>query len=263
MNASSPAWGEGSKFYLPNEDTAVVRMALRLFRARVRRPVFVGGSGMALLEGASVLARPESITFVDLADFQLDYFLCLLRAIEQTSSPAQLREWFSGQVYPELCHHFAQRGLEISCGQVLQALLRRFGVDFFFKETALARVRRLLPHIESERCGIVSHLARSGTRHDFIYLSNVPDYLPEAELDALAAACARHEAPVYLLLTSACADARRAAAAFAQAGFAEHPVTGQLNARNRGLGSPSLVNAWNRPGRIHLYVPNQCRGIHA
>lgn len=263
MNAAAPSWGEGSRFYLPNEDTAVLRMALRLFRTRVRRPVFVGGSGMALLEGASVLAWPEAVTFVDLADFQLDYFLCLLRAIDRTRSPAELRDWFATRVFPELRRHFAQRGLEIGCGQVMKALLLRFGVEFLFKEASLARVRGLLPRIESERCGIASHLARSGSRHDFIYLSNVPDYLPEAELDALAAACARHEAPVYLLLTSACADAGRAAAAFAQAGFAEHPVTGQLNARNRGLGAPNLVNAWNRPGRIHLYVPNPFRGATA
>lgn len=255
MSVVSPSWGEGSRFYLPNEDTAVLRMALRLFRTRVRRPVFVGGSGMALLEGASVLARPESVTFVDLADFQLDYFMCLLRAIKQTRSPAELREWFSAQVCPELRHHFAQRGLEISCEQVLKALLRRFGVEFFFREASLARVRDLIPRIESERCGIVAYLMRSGSRHDFIYLSNVPDYLPEAELDVLAAACFRHKAPVYMLLTSACADAGRTTAAFAAAGFSEHPVTDQLNDRNRGLGSPGLVNAWNRPGRIHLYVP--------
>ncbi|MDR2056368.1 MAG: hypothetical protein LBQ10_10950 [Desulfovibrio sp.] len=255
MSVAAPDWGEDSRFYLPNEDVSVLRTVMRLFRSRVQRPVFVGGSGMALLESSAILSKVETVTFVDLAVFQLDYFERLQCALRQSASPGELQNWFVKQIIPELREHFRRRGLEFTPGQVLLALKRRFNVGFFFDERPFDGVRKLLPYIITKCDDIVSYLARCGTHHDFIYLSNVPDYLPPPALNALASACGRHAAPVYLLLTTACADRDSVIAVFDAAGFREHPVNEQLNARNRGLGSPTLNKTWNRPGRIHLYVP--------
>ncbi|MDR3043275.1 MAG: hypothetical protein LBU75_03310 [Desulfovibrio sp.] len=264
MTACAPDWGGGSRFYLPNEDTAVLRMALRALPSRVRRPVFVGGSGMALLEGISVLPELEEAAYVDLASFQLDYFQSLRDAVERSRSPKELLEWFSALVFPELHAYSARRGIALTLTQVQEALGQRFGLDCFFKKTSLDAVQRLLPRISCTCSDIVSYLSgrdgrhgkdgRNG-RHDFIYLSNVPDYLPPGAVGELATACAAHAAPVYMLVTTACADQALVSSRFSDAGFQEHPVSGALNERNRGLGSPALQAAWNRHGRIHVYMP--------
>ncbi len=257
MSAGNPSWGEGSRFFLPNEDASPLRDALRRLRSRVRNPVFVGGSGMLLLEGARVLHGLETACFVDVAQFQIDYFMSLCAAVRRAGSARALRQWFSQLVYPELREHFLARGQDYPLEAVLRALRRRFGVEFLFQDRALARVRNLLPGVRCVRADILEYLELASTRHDFAYLSNVPDYLPRASLDRLAAACATHRAPAYLLLTSACPDQRAVERAFLDAGFAEHQVSAQLSAGNRGLGAPALETAWNRPGSIHLFLPPQ------
>lgn len=253
----TPAWGGQSRFYLPNEDASALRAALRRLRSRVKNPVFVGGSGMLLLEGARVLPGLETACFVDVAQFQVDYFTALCAAARRSGSARALRQWFCQLVYPELREHFLDRGQDYPLEAVLRALRRRFGVEFLFQDRALARVREALPGVRCLRADILEHLERAAGRHDFVYLSNVPDYLPRARLGRLAAALAAHRAPAYLLVTSACPHPRAVEAAFLEAGFAEHQMSAQLSADNRGLGAPDLQAAWNRPGRIHLYLPPQ------
>lgn len=259
MNGNAPDWGGGSRFYLPNEDAAVVCAAVELFGNRPRRPVFVGGSGMTLLEAAGALPRLETATFVDVADFQFEYFRLLLRALDRAASPDMLRSWFGRIVYPELHHHHLLRGREYSLQHVLAALRDIFGIRFLFDQDAFDRARSVTGRTAAVRTDIASYLARTRIRHDFIYLSNVPDYLDETALKTLFAACRVHKAPVYLLLTSACPDPGVAQWGWEEAGFVTHPDTPRLNSINRGLGSPELRTGWNRPGTIHLLVQSHQR----
>ena len=67
-----------------------MRGAVELLDRRVCRPVFVGGSGMVLLEASAVLSTLERATFVDIAPFQLDCFRELLRAVGRAKSPEAL-----------------------------------------------------------------------------------------------------------------------------------------------------------------------------
>ncbi|MEA4857129.1 MAG: hypothetical protein AAGU21_11565 [Solidesulfovibrio sp.] len=255
MNGRHPDWGGGSRFYLPNEDASVVCAAIKSLRFRVRRPVFVGGSGMTLLEAAATLPRLENVVFVDVADFQFEYFRLLLRAVTGSSSPEMLRAWFGRAIYPALRRHHLARGRDYALDQIFAALRDTFGVRFFFDAPTFDRVQRTVRCIAAVRTDIGSYLARERIAHDFIYLSNVPDYLGEAALERLFAACQVHSAPVYLLLTSACPDPDTVKRTWETAGYAPHPASTRLNAANRGLGSPCLERPWNRPGTIHLLLP--------
>ena len=105
------------------------------------------------------------------------------------------------------------------------------------------------------RDDIVSYLERPGTVHDFIYLGNVPDYLPESALKRLFAACRALRAPIYLLATSACPDTEGLRRCWESAGYAPHPASDRLDGENRGLGSTRLDKSWNRPGTVRLLVP--------
>ena len=261
MNGRNPDWGGGSRFYLPNEDAAVVCAALAGLRPAPRNPVFVGGSGMTLLEAAATLGRLTSAVFVDVADFKFEYFRMLLRAVTESASPEMLRAWFARAVYPELRRHHLARGRDYALEQIFTALRDTFGVRFFFDAPAFDRVQRTIDRIAAVRTDIGSYLARKRITHDFIYLSNVPDYLSQAALQALFTACQVHKAPVYLLLTTACPDPDTVRQAWETAGYAPHPVSPRLDAHNRGLGSPALDRTWNRPGTIHLLVATDQRSI--
>ncbi len=255
MTRQEPDWGIGSRFYLPNEDAAVVRAALGRLRRRPRRPVFVGGSGMALLEAARSLPRLESAVYVDVAAFQFEYFRLLLRAVECSQDPGELRSWFARTVYPELRCHQSGRGRFYDLDQILAAMQHLFGLDFFFDATAFDQARAILGRVVAVRSGIGAYLAAAPVNHDFIYLSNVPDYLVPDDLAALFAACRRHQAAVYLLATSACPDRAVLARAWQTAGYSPHEASARLDFANRGLGSPRLERSWNRPGTIHLLLP--------
>uniref|UniRef100_I2PX05 Uncharacterized protein n=1 Tax=Desulfovibrio sp. U5L TaxID=596152 RepID=I2PX05_9BACT len=260
MSGRNPDWGGGSRFYLPNEDAAVVCAALASLHPWPRNPVFVGGSGMTLLEAAGTLPHMESAAFVDVADFQFEYFRLLLRAVTECASPEILRDWFGRAVYPELRRHHLARGRDYALEQVFAALSDLFGIRFFSNAAALERVRDNIDRVTAVRADIGSYLARQQSRHDFIYLSNVPDYLGEVALQTLFTACQAHRAPVYLLLTAACSDPDTVRRAWEAPGYSPHAASPQLDAQNRGLGSPSLARAWNRPGTIYLLVPTNPRG---
>jgi len=257
MIPAAPTWGLNSRFYLPNEDAAVVCTALRLLDRPVRRPVFVGGSGMLLLEAAVALPALERATFVDIAPFQTEYFQRLVRAIEGAESTDALRAWFCLSVCPELKNHYRRRGRRYNLGNILAALTEHFGLSFFFDEDAFHRVQRALASIDTVQDDIGSYLLGTGVRHDFIYLSNVPDYLPRKDMETLFEACRAQKAPVYLLLTEACRDQEAVRQAWAMAGYVPHPAIHELNRHNRGLGSATNGKHWNRPGFIWLLLPGE------
>jgi len=251
----SPDWGRMSRFYLPNEDAAVVRRALAALGATIRRPVFVGGSGMVLLDALAELPELERAEFVDLAPFQVEYFGRLLTALEHCPSAAQLRDWFAAEVYPELKEHFLGRNQRFELAGVLKALDERFSIRFFSEDAVLEAIRPALARIGVQRSDILGYLAAPGAEHDFVYLSNVPDYLSGPDLERLFAVCRGMNAPVYLLLTSACGDADSVRRSWERHGYRSHSVSNTLTKDNRGLGSQTLNAAWNRPGGIHLLTP--------
>ncbi|MDR2161288.1 MAG: hypothetical protein LBO77_04015 [Desulfovibrio sp.] len=254
MKALEPAWGRTSRFYLPNEDAAAIRSALGALDALPENPVFVGGSGMVLLEAARMLSPAASSRYVDIAAFQCAYFRRLRDALAGCATPAALRRWFARKVYPEMRGHFLARGREYALPQVWRALRDIFRCRFFFEQGAFLAARSAAGRALAAREDIAVWLAGARTRHDFIYLSNVPDYLDPEKAEVLFAACALHRAPTYVALTSACADQPAAHAAWRAAGFAPHACCGRLNALNRGLGS-ALRRDWNRPGEIFLLLP--------
>jgi len=255
MTNDVPSWGLDSRFYLPNEDAAMVSLALQCLGRPVRRPVFVGGSGMLLLEAVGGLPELERATFVDIAPFQVEYFLTLVRALGKAESSDALRAWFCLSVCPELQEHYRRRGHRYNLGNILAAMTEHFGLNFFFDQTAFLRVQAALPRIVTVQEDIVSYLMGSGARHDFIYLSNVTDYLAPEQAGRLFKACSAQEAPVYLLLTEACRDQEAVQHAWESAGYLPDPGSQELNRCNRGLGSATHTKKWNRPGTVWLVCP--------
>lgn len=253
---SSPLWGEESRFYLPNEDGQMVRTALSILVRKPSRPVFVGGSGMVLLDAVADLSDLQRATFVDISEFQVAYFKSLLIGVKDSQGSADLLAWFSEIVFPQLhYHYFAGRNQEYPLERVLVALRDLFRIRYFFEPEAFTAVKGTLTRITAVERDIVSYLAETRERHDFVYLSNVPDYLPDHRLPVLFGACARQSAPVYLLLTEACKDPCRVRQAWEAVGYIEHPASARLTEQNCGLGSFSLKRPWNRKGRIALLVP--------
>ena len=255
MDAGRPEWGEGSRFYVPNEDAAVLRTSLlEVLSGRPRNPVFVGGSGMALLEAVRVLPELESAVFVDVAAFQCAYAARLFTAIETLPEPAAFRMWFEENVYPDLHGHYMGKGTDYPLEKVLNALENRFGIEFMFDDSAYDGARSSIACVRIVSRDIIDYLALPERVHDFIYLSNVPDYLSPQEAEALFQACRRCGAPVYVLLTSACEDQSVMAAAWENAGYRTHPASRRLDALNRGLGCATLTTSWNRPGVVFFLV---------
>lgn len=248
----NPEWGQGSRFYLPNEDATMVRKALAALPGPARKPVFVGGSGMVLLDALADLPDLETATFVDVAAFQERYFERLLAAFETARSASDLRDWFAAEVYPELSAHFMKRGQAYPLANVMAALEHRFSIRFFFEDSVFQTIRRSLSAIRINRTDVLTYLASRSMDHDFIYLSNVPDYLGKMRLVETFRACREMEAPVYLLLTSACENPDLVRGCWENNGYSRHAVSSALSAQNQGLGSHALNAAWNRPGDIHL-----------
>ena len=252
MRAGLPEWGARSRFYVPNEDAAVLRASFELLPFRPRNPVFVGGSGMALLEAVRVLPELESAVFVDVAVFQCAYAARLFTALEALPDLAAFRVWFAENVYPDLHGHFMGKGADYPLEKVLNALENRFGIEFMFHDPAYDGAREAVARVQIVRKDIIEYLTAPERAHDFIYLSNVPDYLSPQESEALFQASRRCRAPVYLLLTSACENRSAMAAVWEQAGYQAHPASRRLDAMNRGLGCAALTTSWNRPGDIFL-----------
>ena len=255
MNQPAKAWGTEQRFFLPNEDARPVALAVAAATSRVRTPVFVGGSGFVLLEVAARASFPLKPTFVDVASFQAQYFADVSRAIEAAHSPADLRLWFKEAIHPRLEAHYRARGQDYPLHATLLALRELFGLSLFFEGERLDAARRASRDTKAVCQEIGAYLAGCPTRHDFIYLSNVPDYLDAGALFALLAACRRHSAPVYALVTAACEAPEGFLATAEAAGFALDPRSYTLDEQNRGLGSRTLDRPWNRPGTIQLLVP--------
>lgn len=256
MKKHEQQWGERSRFYLPNEDAAMVRRAVALLKREPRTPVFVGGSGMVLLDVIPEMTQLQQATFVDISDFQVAYFKSLLFAMKGCATAEELWGWFQEVMYPQLHHHFSSRRNQVfSLDQVRDALEKLFRIRFFFDPEPFGRAKSLLPQVNACEMDIVSYLAEPAHLHDFIYLSNVPDYLPEHQLRELFASCRSRHAPVYLLLTEACPQPALVRQAWEEAGYRQHEASATLTEENCGLGSFKLKRSWNRIGRIVLLVP--------
>ncbi len=258
MTAEQPQWGGQSRFYLPNEDARAVRHALQALREMdlpVRRPVFVGGSGMVLLDVLAELPDMESATFVDVAPFQCSYFEMLRNSVAAAHTAADLRSWFRDTVFPDLTRHFQKRGQTFTWPGVERALEHLFGIRFFFDDNVLAAVQRRLPNVKIRCTNMVDYLCSGQHNHDFVYLSNIADYIAPIDLRRVTSACCDMQSPLYLLQTDV---GREAAFLEITTGpqVREHDISTHLNTINRGLGSPELDKPWNRKGRISFLVPD-------
>jgi len=248
-----PSWGDESRFYLPNEDARMLRKAISVLPEKPVRPVFVGGSGMILLDAIAEMPELQEASFVDISAFQVTYFQELLTAVKRFWKADSLNLWFRTEIYPQLFEHFRSRRNKIFFRDSVVSTLRDlFSIRCFFDDRFFFRVKEHCERITVEVSDIVSYLARNAFKHDFIYLSNVPDYLSKKDLTNLFSSCAERGAPVYLLLTSACADCDSVITAWEQAGYREHSCSSELTEENRGLGSAKLMRSWNRTGNIYL-----------
>jgi hypothetical protein len=89
-------------------------------------------------------------------------------------------------------------------------------------------------------------------QYDFVYLSNVVDYIKPEYFNGLFHDCARNYAPIYLLMTDACNQKGLIKKAWEKAGYHVHLNSRLLSVQNRGLGSWELKREWNRRGEVYL-----------
>jgi hypothetical protein len=260
VSRKEPSWGEESRFFLPNEDAGMVREAIQLLEREPVSPVFVGGSGLLVAEVARSLPERSRTTFVDISSFQVEYFREFLEALEASGSPEQLRGWFSRAIYARLRSHFLEtRNSIYSEDQVFRAMESIFQVRFFFEPGPFHQAKRAMESVEVVHDDIANYLESGVRGHDFIYLSNVLDYIRPARLDSLLGRCQLAGASVYALLTEACGDREAVSGAVDRAGYTLHPESADLSARNRGLGSRTLDRPWNRKGEIMVLIPGSGR----
>ena len=256
VSRKEPLWGDGSRFFLPNEDAGIVREAISLLEREPVSPVFVGGSGFLVAEAVRTLPEASRATFVDISSFQVKYFREFLKALEASGSPEQLRGWFSRTVYPRLRDHFLEiRNSLYGEDQVFRAMESLFRVRFFFEAEPFRQAKKAMGSVEVVHDDIVNYLGKRVQGHDFVYLSNVPDYLAPERLDGLLDSCRSAGAAVCALLTEACGDCEAVSAAADRAGYTVHPGSTALSSRNRGLGSRTLDRPWNRKGEILVLIP--------
>jgi len=256
MRRKDPSWGTGSRFFLPNEDAGMVREAISLLEKDPVSSIFVGGSGFLVAEAVRSLPETSGVTFVDISTFQVEYFREFLVALEASDSPEQLRDWFSKTVYPRLRDHFLEvRNSLYREDQVFRAMKLLFQVKFFFEEEPFRQAKSAMSSVKVVRDDIVNYMERGAQRQDFIYLSNVMDYIPPEKLGGLMGRCWSTGAAVYVLLTETCADRGSVSDAADRVGYTVHPASADLSFRNKGLGSHSLDRSWNRKGEILLLIP--------
>tara|TARA_B100000315_G_scaffold165400_1_gene154056 strand:- start:1362 stop:2135 length:774 start_codon:yes stop_codon:yes gene_type:complete len=256
MTSPEPLWGEESRFYLPNEDAGVVCRAISFLEKKPRHPLFVCGSGMVALEVISRLDTEAVATLVDVSGFQIDFFKKLSVAIKRSEKPKDIINWFKEKVYPYLCKHFDKRGEYYPIENILSAIREIFRISFFSDIQTLENIQSRVDSINLIHEDIAGYLAKTTSLHDFVYLSNLPDYLSEDECAGIFSSCARIKATVYLLLTESCKNKEAVKIAWANAGYIDHPLSEELTADNRGLGSKSLKKKWNRKGSVHLLLSN-------
>jgi hypothetical protein len=258
MIVSQPLWGRKSRFFLPNEDAHVVREALTLLKEPPRFPVFVGGSGLLLLEAVRALPGGSKSVYVDISRFQVEYFGEFLKALDRCDSPGQLREWFSAEVYPVLRDHFVKvQDRFYREDQVLGAMEKLFRIRFFFENEAFAKAKAAGELVEIFHEDIQDYLEETHHQHDFVYLSNVLDYLPLEKVSSLFRSCKASRSAVYALITEVCADQEAVARIWEGVGYEVHPRSAGLSTINQGLGSRSLERPWNRKGEVLLLTPGR------
>ncbi len=256
MSRKDPSWGTGSRFFLPNEDAGMVREAISLLEKDPVSSIFVGGSGFLVAEAVRSLPETSGATFVDISSSQVEYFRKFLEALEASDSPEQLRGWFSRMVYPQLKDHFLEvRSRLYGEDQVFMAMESLFRVKFFFEAEPFRQAKRAMGSVEVVHDDIANYLGRRAQGYDFVYLSNVLDYIGPESLDSLLGLCQLAGAAVYALLTEACGDREAVSGAVDSAGYTVHPGSADLSVRNRGLGSRTLDRTWNRKGEIMVLIP--------
>jgi hypothetical protein len=254
-HSAANSWDTSSRFFLTNEDARPVCSALRRLEQPPKRPAFVGGSGMILLEAMASLPVHRQASFVDISSEQVRLFRELHDALAKADCAERLRTWFGESVYPRLAAHYQQRGLCFTLPQVVTGLQELFGISFFFDNNVFAKAREASLRVEVHRLDIVDYLNQTHLEHDFIYLSNVPDYMSSARIQALFEACAGHRASLYLLATTTCPEFRNLSSIWSHSGYECHPCTHDLNASNKALGAKALQRSWNRPGQVFFLVP--------
>lgn len=254
MNAHSINWEEKQRFFVPNEDAAVVRMALRALPAAPRKPAFVAGSGMLALDMLPELPD-AALTCIDLSSFQASFVQELLAALRDSERPEMLRAWFQRNVFPQLQRFYLARGQAYTLDRVFQALDELFHIRFFRDAAALKAVRARLTAVQVRQGNMVSYLCHAASDYDLAHLSNIVDYLPAECFSPLFKACAARRAPVMYVETTACREQHALNEAWQTAGYVPHPSHAALNAANHALGARHSARAWMRTGVVRLLVP--------
>lgn len=252
MIRTAENWEE-SRFFVPNEDADVARAALSALPEAPKRPVFVCGSGMLLFDVMGCCPEARA-TAVDISEFQIAFFRDVQDAFRMARCPADLREWFSCEVYPQLREHYLHRGQLYPLLNVYEALRGRLGIRFFSDDAAFRDAKALAPGVDSVRADMADWLCRRSSDYDFVHLSNIVDYLPSETFPALFAACRARRAPVLFIRTTACDASEALFRAWRNAGYAEHPVSAELSRANRALGAASSDKPWIRTGEVSLLV---------
>ncbi|MDD2967402.1 MAG: hypothetical protein PHN64_07995 [Desulfovibrionaceae bacterium] len=254
MSAQSIDWEEKQRFFVPNEDAAVARMALRALPTAPHKPVFVAGSGMLALDMLPDLPN-ATLTCIDLSSFQTKFVQELLTALQGSERPEALRIWFQGTVFPQLQRFYSTRGQGYALENVLHALDELFHIRFFRDAAVLKAVRARLGAVQVQQGDMVAYLCHAEHEYDFVHLSNIVDYLPIEAFSSLFRACAARRAPVMYVQTTACREQYALNEAWQAAGYVPHPCHAALNAANHALGAQRSARAWMRTGIVRLLVP--------
>ncbi len=252
MMTKDPTWGCSSFFYIPNEDASIICEAILCLDKAPNNPLFVGGSGMVLLEAMNTLPNSSSAVYVDISSNQVEYFRSLLSGIEKCCTSREFQDWFVNGVYPKLRDHYIRYKSQMyQHGQVLSALENLFRISFLFSDMEFQKVKDTINRIKICRSDIITYL-NENRRYDFVYLSNVADYMEPKYCEEMFHDCARNCVPVYLLMTDACNQKGLIKKAWEKAGYHVHQNSRLLSEQNRGLGSWNLKKEWNRRGDVYL-----------
>ncbi len=252
MTTKEPEWGSSSFFFIPNEDTSIICEAISYMDKPPVNLVFVGGSGMALLEAMNTLPSKSNMTYVDVSSNQVEYFRFILSGLEKCYSAIEFQNWFANTIYPKLREHFIKYKDQVyNLDQVLSALENLFRTSFLFSDSIFQQVKATTNRIKICRSDIISHL-NENRQYDFVYLSNVADYINPEYYNRLFNDCADNYASIYLLLTDACNQRELIEEVWEKAGYKVHENSRILSEKNRGLGSLDLEKPWNRKGKVYL-----------
>ncbi len=252
--AKPPDWTGATRFFVPNEDAAVARMALALLPTKPQRLLAVTGSGMTALDLLPELPLGASMTCIDLSAFQKNYLRELLATVRAAENPAGLQGWLRNQIVPRLNAHYRSRGQSYSYDKVLRALRELFRIRFFFDARTLAVVRARLSMVKNLQGNLLEQVA-GAEEYDFVHLSNIVDYLSPEERTTLFGHCARKGTAIFCIQTTACPDPQVLISTWQTADFAPHPGNESLNAANRALGTHHPTRPWMRPGNVYLLLP--------